>query len=308
MKKITLLVVSLLTTFFALGQETISFESAESYSLGDINTQNNWSVTGCGPGCFVANQDVSNEQSSDGSFSLKIDQDGAFSGQSNPVVGAFYTYAAEIPNASATFSADMFIDTFDSANTSDYIFGLVNTTEAVFRTYIRFTFEGNITVLVTEGDAVQLVDTMQDWTPLTWFNVRIEITNDAVEFFIDDVSIYSGTLATSGSIEQVQFAHDNFAGFAHIDNFRTNDEDLSVESFENNAFSYFYNKTTKSLELDASSPLQNVEIYNILGQKVISNTLNQTSESIDLQQLTNGVYLARIETENGSKSVKFLKQ
>ncbi|WP_040248208.1 T9SS type A sorting domain-containing protein [Psychroserpens mesophilus] len=313
MKKITLLLFMCLAFSLSNAQQTISFETSEGYASGNINTQNGWVTTGDGTGGFIMNQVVSNEQASDGSLSLKIDTEGAFAGQANPIVGAFYNYVTAVPHIDATFSADMFIDTFDSANTSDYIFGFVNITDGVFVTYVRFTFEGNISVLADDGaGTIILDDTMVDWTPLTWFNVRIEMTGGTnVDVFIDDVSIYSGLVATPNTdIEQVRFAHDNFAGFAHIDNFRTNDEPTaSVNEFDTNTFTHSYNKDTDHLKLTSSSlPISGIELFSVLGQRVMKQTLSRNDELVNMSNLNDGIYLAKINIQGKTETIKILKQ
>ncbi|EDP72296.1 hypothetical protein FBALC1_14382 [Flavobacteriales bacterium ALC-1] len=310
MKKITLLFTCLAMSLYIFPQQTISFESSEGYTTGNINAQNSWETTGDGGGGFITNQVVSNEQATNGTISLKIDKEPAFGGQSSPFVGAFYNYATAVPYANAVFSADMYIDTFDSANTSDYLFGLVNTTAGSFITYIRFTFEGNISVLVDDGiGGVTVEDTTIDWTPLTWFNVRMELNNNSIEFFIDNVSIYQGTVATTNTdIEQIRFAHDNYAGFAHVDNFRTNDEPLSVNEFDKSTITHHYNKDSKTLNLKSSDlPISGIEVYSILGQNVISKSLNHTNESLNVSSLNDGVYLVKININGNSKTIRFVK-
>ena len=105
MKKITLLLICLSFSLCMYSQQTISFEASEGFALGDIHNQAGWTSTGCGAGCNVENQVISNEQASDGTLSLKIVQETAFAGQANPVVGGFYDYAAPIPNTMATFDS-----------------------------------------------------------------------------------------------------------------------------------------------------------------------------------------------------------
>jgi len=308
MKKITLLFLFVLTAYGLSAQETISFESSEGYSLGDVNGQNGWETTGTGPGTFIENQVISDEQSSDGSFSLKIVQEVAFPGQSAPIVGGFYEYSTAVPYSNAVFSADMYIDTFNP-NTSDFIFGLVNITNEVFISYIRFSFEGDIIVLVEDSTGtIILDDTMQDWTPLTWFNVRMELTNNNIEFFIDDVSIYSGTVASPNlDIEQVNFAHDNFEGFAYIDNFRTNDEPLSTFDFSTANFDYYVDNNNY-LNLSANEQIDNVSLHNLLGQQVLSQKLSAQDEQINLSALSSGVYLAKVQIKGATKTFKIMKK
>ncbi len=310
MKKITLLMICCTLGMYMFAQQTISFETSEGYTQGDINTQNGWETTGTGPGTFITNQVVTDEEASDGTLSLKIDTESAFPGQSSPFVGAFYNYSVAVPFADAVFSADMYLDTFDSSTTSDYLFGLVNTTSGNFISYIRFTFQGNIVVLVDDGMGTVIEDdTNVDWTPLTWFNVKMELTNNTIEFFIDNTSIYQGTVATIDTdIEQVRFAHDNFAGFGYIDNFRTNNEPLSVNDFDQNKFTYHYNKNQEKLNLESSGlPLNNIEIYSILGQSVLVKELKGTEESINASSLNDGVYLAKVSINGDTETFKFVK-
>ncbi|WP_452225225.1 T9SS type A sorting domain-containing protein [Lacinutrix chionoecetis] len=308
MKKITLLIACIALSFSAYSQQTISFETGEGYNSGDINTQNGWTATPCGAGCNVANQIITADDASVGTNSLKIDQDPAFAGQSSPVVGAFYDYTTAIPYAMSVFSADINISE-QNASSSDFIFGLVNTTGGSFVTYLRFTFEGNIHVLVDDGTGtVILPDTMVDWVATTWYNVKIEIAGTLVKFFIDGTEIYSATVATAADIEQVRFAHDNFAGFAYVDNFKTNNEPLSVEEFDIGTIKTYYNKQLNALVLESTdSEFTNIDVYDILGKKVVSKTLSLNEEQVNLETIQQGVYVAKVATQNGTKTIKFVK-
>jgi hypothetical protein len=307
MKKITFL-FSFLVVFAATAQQTISFESGEGYTLGDINGQNGWVTTGDGMGGFVTNQFVSDEQASDGTNSFKVAVDPAFGGQQNPVIGGFYNYSAPVPYSTAVLSADLYLDPFNP-NSSDYIFGLVNLTDGVFITYVRFTFEGNISVLAADAlGTVVLDDTMQDWVGATWFNVRVELTNNSIEVFIDDTSIYTGNVASPDvDIEQVRFSHDNFGGFGYLDNFRTNDEPLSTFDFESAGLDYFVDNRN-ILHLSANQSFESLSLHNLLGQQVLNQKLNSNNEMIDLNNLSSGVYLTQVQINGASKTFKIIKK
>jgi hypothetical protein len=123
--------------------------------------------------------------------------------------------------------------TQQDANSSNFVFGLVNLTAGSFITWIEFDFAGNIFVLVDDGlGTVVRNDTGTAWSIDTWYNIRMEITGSIVTFFVDDTQVSTGTVIITDAIEQVRFSHDNFAGSAYIDNFRTNDENLSVSEFD----------------------------------------------------------------------------
>ena len=51
-----------------------------------------------------------------------------------------------------------------------------------------------------------------------------------------------------------------------------------------------------------------VEVFNLLGKRVVSQNNNSTNVAISTQGLTSGIYIARITTEQGTKSVKLIKE
>ncbi len=307
MKKITLLALILFLSFVTgNAQETISFE-APIYSLGDIHAQNGWTTTGDGSGGFITNQVVTDEFSTEGTFGLKIDIESAFPGQSSPFVGATYTYGTPIAYETAVISADLNMSE-QSGTSSDFRIALINDDTGNFITWIRFTFEGDIIVLLDDGAGTLIApDTLTDWVANTTYNVKIEITGTTANFFIDDVSIFSGIIAADETIGRVLFSHDNFGGFAYVDNFRTNDEELSLTEFEPNNFTKFYDNHSKVLNLNSpQNKLSNIEIYDVLGKRFMNKKIIGNKDSIDLSSLTKGIYLAKVKTEKGLKTFKFL--
>ena len=79
-----------------------------------------------------------------------------------------------------------------------------------------------------------------------------------------------------------------------------NDGDFVLDSIR-----YFYDRITKSLILDSTTPLNNVSIFNILGQKTMNVNLKSNYEQVDLSRLTAGVYLIQIEGDNNTfKTIK----
>ena len=62
----------------------------------------------------------------------------------------------------------------------------------------------------------------------------------------------------------------------------------------------------ESLNLPSSTPIDSIEIHNILGQRITSI---QGSNQIDVSNLTNGTYTCKIYLEDGSVIIKrFVKQ
>ena len=84
---------------------------------------------------------------------------------------------------------------------------------------------------------------------------------------------------------------------------------LSVDEFNLNSFTNFYNKDSDILTLTSvSSAFSSVEIYNLLGQNVMSKMLSNTAETVELSSLQDGVYIVKVSINGNSKSFKLLKQ
>ena len=54
--------------------------------------------------------------------------------------------------------------------------------------------------------------------------------------------------------------------------------------------------------------ITSVEVFNLLGKRVVSQSNNSASLTISAQGLTSGIYIARITSEEGTKSVKLIKE
>ena len=54
--------------------------------------------------------------------------------------------------------------------------------------------------------------------------------------------------------------------------------------------------------------ITSVEVFNLLGKRVVSQNNNSTEITISTQGLTSGIYIARITTEQGVKSVKLIRE
>ena len=85
----------------------------------------------------------------------------------------------------------------------------------------------------------------------------------------------------------------------------------STASVSNNvlaSISMYPNPTSSKLNISAVKTIKNVEIYNVLGKKVMNLNVNETSKSIDVSNLATGVYLIKYQVENTVGTAKFIKQ
>ena len=53
--------------------------------------------------------------------------------------------------------------------------------------------------------------------------------------------------------------------------------------------------------------INSVEVFNLLGKRIVLENNNSSEVSISTQELTSGIYIARITTEQGTKNVKLIK-
>lgn len=79
------------------------------------------------------------------------------------------------------------------------------------------------------------------------------------------------------------------------------EQTASVNDFNAIDFSIYPNPTSSIIKInDSNFSIKNVELYSILGKKVMTSTKNK----LNLQNLVNGVYLLKIETESGEFAAK----
>lgn len=86
------------------------------------------------------------------------------------------------------------------------------------------------------------------------------------------------------------------------------DPSLSVGSFENNEFTYFPNPVKNTLSLRAQKEIQNVSIYNMIGQEVLRSTPNTLTDEVDMSSLQTGAYFVKVTIDNSTEVIRIVKQ
>jgi hypothetical protein len=62
------------------------------------------------------------------------------------------------------------------------------------------------------------------------------------------------------------------------------------------------------LNLSYNQEISNVEIFNLLGQRVNSNNINANEAQVDMSNLSNGVYLVKVTSNNQEKTIRVIKE
>jgi len=84
---------------------------------------------------------------------------------------------------------------------------------------------------------------------------------------------------------------------------------LTVNDIDVNELTIYPNPTSDTWIISAQNNIiTSVEVFNLLGKRVVLQTNNSTNIAISTQGLTSGIYIARVTTEQGVKSVKLIRE
>lgn len=85
------------------------------------------------------------------------------------------------------------------------------------------------------------------------------------------------------------------------------DPALTKAEFAQAKFSYYPNPTKNQINVSAAKNINKVELYNVLGQKVLTNMVNATQKQVDVSNLQKGVYLMEVTIESTKQTFKIIK-
>jgi hypothetical protein len=88
----------------------------------------------------------------------------------------------------------------------------------------------------------------------------------------------------------------------------TKSSTASLESLQQFNFSAYPNPVDNNLTISASEEVEKIEIFNLLGQKVINISPNSGNTQIDVTTLANGIYMLRATVNSKKGTYKFIKQ
>lgn len=84
---------------------------------------------------------------------------------------------------------------------------------------------------------------------------------------------------------------------------------LKVNQFDvASGFNVYPNPVSDILNIEYTSDLTNVSVYNMLGQQVLNKKVSAANTNIDLSSLNSGTYLVKVEANNASKTIKVFKK
>ena len=84
---------------------------------------------------------------------------------------------------------------------------------------------------------------------------------------------------------------------------------LSVNQFDNSsAFTYYPNPVNNTLTLNAQNNIENVRMYNMLGQEVMNAQPQAVDSDLDMSSLETGTYFVQVTIASITKTVRVVKQ
>lgn len=142
------------------------------------------------------------------------------------------------------------------------------------------------------------------------FEDPLLVFEDIVSSFEDDYSIADVSFTPSDSgIYYIGFHSYSPTdhGYIQIDDISLA-TDLGVDNFDTVSLSYFPNPVSDELNLSYSAKVSKINVYNLLGQEVAVEKINNANTRIGFSHLAAGSYLVKITSGNSSKIIKVLKQ
>lgn len=151
------------------------------------------------------------------------------------------------------------------------------------------------------------------------YYVTVTSTNDQ-NAILNSTPIFTETLPTPEgrtltlSLEDY-IGQDIYIAFRHqtsdqwmigLDNLTVQATTLGIGNNVLKEFSHFMNKNNQ-LVLKANQPLNNIRVFNVLGQQMVNKKLFQRNEIVDLTALNSGVYIVKVQLDGQDKSFKILK-
>jgi hypothetical protein len=83
---------------------------------------------------------------------------------------------------------------------------------------------------------------------------------------------------------------------------------LGTDEFESSNFKVYPNPTKDNWNIESNTTISSVTVFDILGKQVMALTTNSNDVEINTSTIKTGIYFARIEGVNGSKTVKLIKE
>jgi hypothetical protein len=195
---------------------------------------------------------------------------------------------------------------------------------------IRFQNTGTASAINVRVE--HILDDKLDWTTMQLQSLshegRVEITDGSdVQFIFNNINLPDSTNDEPNSHGFITFKikpkDDVIVGYIIsgvadiyfdfnppiITNTATTEfvDNLGDNDFSQNEISVYPNPTNGLLNINSTSVIENIEIFDMLGRQLINKSINQTDVELDLSTFQSGVYFIKIESNGSSETRKIIK-
>ena len=145
-----------------------------------------------------------------------------------------------------------------------------------------------------------------DQQPADYNNFTVISSGDYIEAPTTWTEFQFDLTAYEGQSIRIAINYVSFDTFVlQMDQFSVEGEGtFTVDDIDFNDIQYFYNPVSRTLEISSNQLLEKVEIYNLLGQNIISEEIDSVSATYDLSNLDTSIYIVKIRGISGIKSFK----
>ncbi|MFD2603167.1 GEVED domain-containing protein [Flavobacterium suzhouense] len=187
-----------------------------------------------------------------------------------------YVYAQDSAATVSCTDETSFMVTVETLETPEDVVIILENTATLEDLEIYTDVQGTVMVYATEDDAEAGTNPLSPST---------EVTDDTVYY----ATVTVGTCTSEPFEVTVEII-------------------LDRENFNMANFSYHPNPVKDVLNLSYSENITGVEVYSLIGQKVLSGNYNSNAVTVNLSQLASGTYMVKVNTENASKTIKVIRE
>ena len=153
---------------------------------------------------------------------------------------------------------------------------------------------------------VKIVNTIDGGEDLESLGTTVSGSWQSID--LDMSGFDGGNLANTEKITQILFDAVERATTVYVDNFYFYKEPTAgIDDQDLVSLNMYPNPASDVLNISAQSTINSVEIFNVLGQKVIRMNVEDTSAEINVSNLNAGIYLIKYEINNRTSTKKFVK-
>ena len=120
---------------------------------------------------------------------------------------------------------------------------------------------------------------------------------------------FDDTVFFQWKVDRYNQSGDN-GGFLYLDNITfTQGAPLSRDEFSTFESRVYPNPASDAWTISTpNNTIRSVQVFNVLGRQVASQTFDSSEASISVQSLASGIYLARVTTDAGTKTLKLIRE